>query len=204
MSTITHVYKDVDLVHIAKNIILTDVQPQLDSLQTTINNIISNTDETALNSLSEIADQLTSDKSLYDAIKTLSDSNLNKLNGLTSDLAAEITRATAAENAVSTALTTKEQALLNAIDAEVATRENADAAIQSDITSKHNTAISTLNTKAAALQATDASLQTSVSNLVAADTAINNEIANVKTENDGQNTVMHELLKKIAPDHFAS
>ena len=41
MPTITHVYNDVDLVHIAKNIVLTDVQPQLDAMQVAIENIIS-------------------------------------------------------------------------------------------------------------------------------------------------------------------
>jgi len=203
MSTITHVVNGIDLNHVAKNIVLTNLQPQLDSMQTTINNILNNTDEVALNSLKEIVDKLTSDKSLYATLKSLSDSNLAKLNQLTTALEQEITRAKSAENLVSSNLTTKEQQLSNAINSEIQSRQNADTAIQTEITNKHDLAISTLNTKASALQSMDASLQTSVSSLQQADTVINNEIAGIKTRNEGQDEVKHELLKKLAPSHFA-
>lgn len=193
----THIVEGVDLVAAAKSAVLTNSQPKIDELRELLNNIISNTNQDALDSLTELASFVTDNGDLLSAINSLSDANLNKITALSDDLQAEIIRATGKESTINSNVTNKMQAILNMVNTESANRANQDSSLSSNILTKHNQAITAIEAKESELQAVDALIHVGVSNLAAADVTANNEIAALKTHETGQNETLYHMLHSI-------
>lgn len=114
------------------NALATSTNASIADLQTQINNVLSNTDGTALNSLAEIVAAFQqADNDLNGAITTLA-------NAASANLDAEVARATAAEatlqsniDAVASDLAAETAARISAVSTEAAARVAGDAALQS-------------------------------------------------------------------------
>lgn len=198
----TYVRGGIDLVAAAKNKASDkgDFASRMLELETTLNNVKDNSDETRLNSLRELAEELVGNSSLTDALNTLSAENLTKINTLTNQLNTEINRAKGMENTISSTITDGLADLIAQLNTEITNRQNADTSVSGQLTTKHNTALSTLNSGVTEMNASDGVIQTNISSLRNADTSINNEISGIKNKNLGQDTVLYELVKDFSPD----
>ena len=201
----TYVRGGIDLVAAAKNKASDkgDFASRMLALETTLNNVKDNSDETRLNSLRELAEELVGNSSLTDALNTLSAENLTKINTLTNQLNTEINRAKGMENTISSTITDGLADLIAQLNTEITNRQNADTSVSGQLTTKHNTALSTLNSGVTEMNASDGVIQTNISSLRNADTSINNEISGIKNKNLGQDTVLYELVKDFAPNNPA-
>lgn len=200
--TETYMYKGFDLLAASKDAVLLNAQPKIDELKALLENIISNTDQTALDSLSELASFVQENGTLLEGINTLSDTNLNKLNALSDDIEAETIRATGKENAINSDVVTTMQNVLNNINQASTTRTNTDNSLRSSISTKHDEVISSIEAEESALKSADANISVNISNLQQADTTINNEIAGIKTHEIAQDETLYNLLRSIDPDKF--
>ena len=171
----------------AREVVITAAYEAADTaLQNQINFIVSNTDEAALDSLTEIV-----------AAFQEADGSLSGLIGAnTTAINNEVSRATSAEATLTSNLATELTSRANAdttlqanIDAEATTRAAADTALQTaidnEVTARTNadaTLTTNVATNATAIATNAANLTTEIANRIAGDSALDGRLTSVETE----------------------